>query len=260
MAAIATASCCAPRAAFRFACLAPTALLRKDLQRNDRGESRRLTFDERNDRRMGKNRELRDQVEQKREDATAFVNNEFSDELQALFAKYLSFCQTHHLKVVNLLKFLERAEIEVAPGNKVLLLQLGSIVKTAPSEVEVTLMSPGNLGKVMFQLQKIDGSLMMRRDGNAKIKVNVPPITTELRNKAAKSIELTVSDLRTKLKGKRASALKTLGQFGVDDHLLRQLTIDLDANIENMTKEKIVEMEQLAEEVKTASGADESDA
>jgi ribosome recycling factor len=240
--------------------MAPTALLRKDVQRNDRGESRRLTFDERNDRRMGKNRESRDQAEQKREDATAFVNTEFNDELQALFAKYLGYCQTHHLKVVNLLKFLERAEIEVAPGNKVMLLQLGSIVKTAPSEVEVTLMSPGNLGKVLFQLQKIDGSLMLRRDGNSKIKVSVPPITTELRTKAAKSIELTVSDLRNKLKGKRASAIKTLSQFGVDDHMLRQLTLDVDANMESMTKEKILEMDQLAEEVKSAGGADESDA
>jgi ribosome recycling factor len=246
-------------AARRLLVLLPTACLRKDVVRGDRGESRRLTFDERAERRLGKSRENSGLAEQKREEASAYVNQEFPDALEGLFSRYLHFCQTHYMKVVNLLKFLERAEIEVAPGNKVLLLQLASIVKTSPTEVEITLQSPSHLNIVSFRLQKLEGSIQLRRDGAAKIKVTVPPITSERREQAAKAIASTIADLRAKLKLQRASANKVLNQFGVDDNTLRELTADLDEKLSSMSIEKIREMEELAENVLSATGLEESD-
>ena len=236
-----------------------TAPLLKDIVKGDRGESRRLTFDERADRRLGKNRESRNTSEQKREEAENYVTQELPQTLEDLFTRYLGYCQAHHLKIVNLLKFLERAEVEITPGNKMLLLQLASIVKTGPSEIELTMQVPAHISIIFGRLMKLDNSLQPRRDGTSKLKVTVPPITTERREQAADAIRHTVADFKSKLKAQRVSAVKVLNHFGVDDNVLKQLTNDIDELIKNFTDDKVQELEQLAEEVVTATGVDEAD-
>lgn len=116
-----------------------TRCLLKDIGRPDRGDSRRLTFDERSERRAGKTKDQKDAGELKRQEAEEFVSTEFPQGLQTIFEKTEELCQNSHMKIVNMLKFLERLEIEVVPGKVMLLLQLATLVKVTSSEMELTL-------------------------------------------------------------------------------------------------------------------------
>lgn len=97
----------------------------------------------------------------------------------------------------------------------------------------------------------------MMKEG-PKLKLLVPLLTTQRREKAASEIRNLISELRNRVKHQRTMAGKTIQTFGFDEGFTRTLGTELDDAAEDFLKEKVAELELIAEEVMLA-GVDEAD-
>lgn len=242
--------------------LHPTAPLLKDVKRSDFGESRRLSFDERAERRVPKTKEQKLAKEQLMLEAEQYVNSEFPDELEALFEKARAKSMILSLRILNIAKCIESLDVD-APGTsgphakKLLLLQLAQVVKTKPNELELTPLMSSNASAVLNRVSRFDASLQVSKE-NAKIRVVIPPTTTARRDKAASDIRGLVVELKNKAKLARQNATKVLGSIGIDESTLREHAQTLDTKVHEFLEEKALELEMVAEEVMTM-GVDEAD-
>lgn len=238
--------------------LAPTMIVRKDVRRRDGGESRRLSFDERAERRTPKTREQKQAREAIMLEAEQYVATEFPEELERIFEKCHEKCSMLALKVINLAKCLERLEIEVPGNKKLLLLQCAQVVKTKPNEYEIVPQSATTASPILNRVTRFDGTLQVVKE-QQKIRVVVPPMTTARRDRAAADIRHAIVDFRNRLKIARQTASKFILQLSLDENLIREHNENLDSIANDFVDSKAQELEVMAEEVMTM-GVDESDA
>mmetsp|Transcript_23596 Transcript_23596/g.27320 ORF Transcript_23596/g.27320 Transcript_23596/m.27320 type:complete len:301 (+) Transcript_23596:58-960(+) len=237
-------------------------VLLKDVKRSDYGESRRLSFDERAERRTPKSREQKQAREQLMLEAEQYVDSEFPDELERLFEKTKERCNMISLRILNIAKCIECLEVD-APGTsgpnakKILLLQAAQVVKTKANELEVSPTITSMASAVLNRISRFDASLQVTREQN-KIRVIIPPMTTARRDKAAADIRAAVTDLKHKSKVARQNATKVLQGLDIEEGLVRQHGETLDSKVHDFIEEKTMELEMMAEEVMNM-GVDESD-
>ncbi|CCW67953.1 unnamed protein product [Phytomonas sp. Hart1] len=229
----------------------------KDVYKNDRGEARRLTFEERAERRMKKTRDQKQIKEQLIHEAEAIVNNDFPGELELIYAKILERANISAMKVLNIVKCLELLEIEVPGGHSVLLTKVAQVVKVKTNIVEI-IPHNSNIGNTILQyVSRFDSNVQVSKEGS-KVKIVVPSITTARRDKTADEIRTLINILRQRIKHARTHAGKVLQDCGLDDGALLELQTLLDDTMNTFVEEKALELEQLAEEV-MSMGIDESD-
>lgn len=233
-------------------------VLRKDIRKGDRGESRRLTFEERAERRMGKTREQKASKEQLEQEAQTMVAVDFPEELEALYATTAEKANISAMKVLNMAKCLELLEVEVAGGHAVLLTKIAQVVKTGPSTLEVVPNNASFGSAILQRVSRFDGSLQVSKEG-PKIMVGLPPVTTARRDKTVAEVQALTVSFRQKVKQARTHMGKVLQDSGLDDNMQEELKESLDSTVNSFVEEKAAELELLAEEVMTM-GIDESDA
>lgn len=238
-----------------FASLTP--LLRKDIRKGDRGESRRLTFEERAERRMGKTRDQKETREQLMQEAQTMVSDDFPEELAAIYAKTFEKANISAMKVLNMAKCLELLEVEMAGGHSVLLTKVAQVVKTDNSTIEVTPNSTSFATAILQRVSRFDGGLQVSKEGS-KIKVVMAPITTARRDKTGLEISGLVATFRQRVKESRTNAVKVLQDAGLEEGAQQELAAMVDAAANSFVEEKAAELELLAEEV-MSMGIDESD-
>lgn len=236
---------------------APTRVLLKDVRKNDRGDSRRLTFEERSERRMGKNRQQRESKEQLQEEAQMMVAEDYPDELESIFAKIAERVNVSAMKVLNMAKCLELIEVEVPGGHKVLLTAVAQVAKVSNTMVEIEPSTPSFASSLLQCVSRFDATLNVSKEGT-KIRVALPPVTTARRDKAAHEIEREVGNLRQRVKQARTSAGKVIQEAGLNDGVAQELIAELDKLTSAFLDEKVAELELLSEEVQSM-GAEESD-
>lgn len=245
----------------------PTAGLWKDIRHRDGGESRRLTFEERAERRIPKTKEQKRAKEQITLEAEQFVTSEFPDSLERLFEKTQERCMMLSMKVLNMAKALERLEMEApgtAPGTPaaakkmIILLQAATVVKVKPNEVEITPLHASMSSTILQRVSRFDGTLQVTKD-QQKIRVVMPPMTTARRDRAAAEIESTVQEFKQRVKHVRQGAQKSLSMIGVEDEgQLKEFFVALDDTAKQFADSKEEELMLYAEEVKSM-GVEESD-
>ncbi|CCW61751.1 unnamed protein product [Phytomonas sp. EM1] len=234
-----------------------TPLCLKDVYKNDRGEARRLTFEERAERRTKKTRDQKQFKEQLIHEAETMVNSDFPGELEHIYAKTLDRANISAMKVLNMVKCLELLEIEVSGGHSVLLTKVAQVVKIDANTVEI-IPHNNNFGNTIMQcVSRFDSSMQVSKEGS-KVKIVVPPITTARRDKTANEIRTLISVFRQRIKHARTNSGKVLQDCGLDDRVLLELQAELDNTMNAFVDEKVSELEQLAEEV-MSMGIDESD-
>lgn len=240
-----------------------SAIHLKDVRRHDFGESRRLSFDERSDRRAGKSKDQKIAKEQLLVEAEQFVESEFPEDLERVYEKVNERCNMLSLRILNITKCIECLEMDLpggAPKNarKPLLLQVANVVKTKPNELEITPTSGSSMSSALLtRVSRFDPSLQVSKDQN-KIRVVVPPMTTARRDKAAADIRALIVDFKQRVKIARQGASKVLGSIGVDDATLRMLNESLDAKVAEFVEDKAADIENVANEV-VSMGVDEAD-
>lgn len=234
-----------------------TRPLRKDVHKGDRGESRRLTFEERAERRMGKTREQKESREQLLQEAQTMVSEDFPDELEAIYAKTFEKANISAMKVLNMAKCLELLEVEMAGGHNVLLTKVAQVVKTNNTTIEITPNSTAFATPILQRVSRFDGGLQVSKEG-LKVKVVMVPITTSRRDKTAAEINNLVTLFRQRVKESRTNAVKVLQDAGLEEGTMQELTAMVDAAANSFVEEKAAELELLAEEV-MSMGIDESD-
>ncbi|ESL09235.1 hypothetical protein TRSC58_03048 [Trypanosoma rangeli SC58] len=237
--------------------LAPTCISHKDQRRGDRGESRRLTFEERAERRTGKSRELKMVRNNLLQEAEQVIQADVPDELEHIFMQHFERANVCAMKVLNMAKCLELLEVDVGGGRKVLLTKVAQVVKTSNSTVEIVPHNASFASPILHRVTRFDTTLHVTKE-QQKIKVVIPPVTTGRRDKAVAEIQQVIAAFKQKTKQVRTHATKALQDAGIDEDALRQLNAELDTTTNAFTAEKVVELEQLAEDV-TSMGADESD-
>ncbi|KEG09904.1 ribosome recycling factor [Trypanosoma grayi] len=238
-------------------CIASTHIHCKDIRRGDRGESRRLTFDERAERRMGKTREQKVAKENLLQDAEMVINEDVPDELEHVFVQHFERANVSAMKVLNMAKCLELLEVDVGGGHKVLLTKVAQVVKTSNSTLEIVPHNTSFANPILQRVTRFDGTLQVTKE-QQKIRVMMPPITTGRRDKAAAEIHQVISLFRQKIKHVRTNASKALQGAGIDEGAARELHVQLDETVNAFTEQKVAELEQLAADV-TSMGVDESD-
>ncbi|KAG5496509.1 hypothetical protein JIQ42_03336 [Leishmania sp. Namibia] len=234
-----------------------TAPLRKDVRKNDRGDARRLTFEERAERRTGKTRDQRESREQLVQEAHLMVSDDFPEELEAIYAKAAEKANISVMKVLNMAKCLELLDVEVAGGHTVLLIKVAQVVKTGNSTIEITPNSASFGNAILQRVSRFDSTLQVSKEGT-KIRVVMPPITTARRDKTVAEVNNLVSVFRQRVKQSRTKAVKVLQDAGLDDGVQRELAAVIDSTASAFVEEKVAELELLAEEV-MSMGVDESD-
>ncbi|GET90628.1 hypothetical protein, conserved [Leishmania tarentolae] len=234
-----------------------TTPLRKDIRKNDRGDARRLTFEERAERRMGKTRDQREIREQRVQEAQVMVSEDFPEELEAIYAKAYEKANISAMKVLNMAKCLELLEVEVAGGHTVLLVKVAQVVKTGNATIEVTPNSISFGNAILQRVSRFDGALQVSKEGT-KIRIGIPPITTARRDKTVAEVNSLISTFRQRVKQSRTKAVKVLQDAGLDDGVQQELLALVDSTANAFVEEKAAELELLSEEV-MSMGIDESD-
>ncbi|CAJ1990828.1 Ribosome recycling factor [Leishmania donovani] len=234
-----------------------TAPLRKDIRKNDRGDARRLTFEERAERRMGKTKDQRESREQLAQEAQVMVSEDFPEELEAIYAKTSEKANISAMKVLNMAKCLELLEVEVAGGHTVLLVKVAQVVKTSTTTIEITPNSASFGNTILQRVSRFDSALQVSKEGT-KIRVVIPPITTARRDKTVAEVNNLISTFRQRVKQSRTKAVKVLQDAGLADGVQQELTALVDSTANAFVEEKAAELELLSEEVMTM-GIDESD-
>ena len=244
-----------------------TPLCRKDIRHRDGGESRRLTFEERAERRIPKTKEQKRAKEQITLEAEQFVTAEFPDTLERLFEKSNERCLLLSMKVLNMAKALERLELEApgtAPGTPaaakkmIILLQAATVVKVKSNEIEIVPLHAAMSSTILQRVSRFDGTLQVSKD-QQKIRVVIPPMTTARRDRAAAEIEASVQEFKQRVKHARQGAQKSLSLIGVeDDGQLKEFSTTLDDTAKQFADGKEEELMLYAEEVKSM-GVEEAD-
>ncbi|KAG5472266.1 hypothetical protein LSCM1_03665 [Leishmania martiniquensis] len=235
-----------------------TAPLRKDVRKKDRGDARRLTFEERAERRMGKTRDQRESREQLVQEAQLMVSDDFPEELQAIYAKAAEKANLSAMKVLNMAKCLELLEVEVAGGHSVMLTKVAQVVKTGRLTIEITPNSASFGSAILQRVSRFDSTLQVSKEGT-KIRVAMLPITTARRDKTVAEVQSIVSAFRQRIKQSRTKAVKVLQDASLEDGVQQELAAVVDSTANAFVEEKVAELKLLAEEV-MSMGADESDA
>ncbi|CUI14848.1 Hypothetical protein, putative [Bodo saltans] len=230
-----------------------TQVLWKDVKRHDYGDSRRLSFDERSDRRAGKSKDQKAAKEQLLIEAEQYAESEFPEDLERVYEKVQERASMLSLRILNIAKCIECLEMELPPGapktaRKPLLLQVANVVKTKPNELEVTPTVTSMESTLLTRISRFDGSLLVSKEQN-KIRVVVPPMTTARRDKAASDIRGLLVDFKQKVKVTRQGASKVLTSIGIDDATLRTLNDTLDSRVTEFVEDKSAEIENVAAEV-----------
>jgi ribosome recycling factor len=234
-----------------------TSPLYKDIRKGDRGEARRLTFEERAERRMGKTREQKESREQLLQEAQTMVSEDFPEELESIYTKTSEKANISAMKVLNMAKCLELLEVEMAGGHNVLLTKVAQVVKVNNNTIEIVPNSPSFASAILQRVSRFDCGLQVSKEGT-KIKVVMVPITTSRRDKTAAEISSLVAQFRQRVKESRTNAVKVLQDAGLEEGVVQELTDMVDSAANSFVEEKAVELELLAEEV-MSMGIDESD-
>ncbi|KPA83021.1 putative mitochondrial hypothetical protein [Leptomonas pyrrhocoris] len=238
-----------------WACV--TAPLRKDIRKGDRGDARRLTFEERAERRMGKTREQKESREQLLQEAQTMVSDDFPEELESIYTRTFEKANISAMKVLNMAKCMELLEVEMAGGHNVLLTKVAQVVKTSNTTIEITPNSTSFAAAILQRVSRFDSGLQVSKEGT-KIKVVMVPITTARRDKTAAEISSLVVGFRQRVKESRTNAVKVLRDAGLEEGAQQELAALVDATANSFVEEKAAELELLAEEV-MSMGIDESD-
>lgn len=237
----------------------------KDVRRGDRGESHRLTFEERAERRSGKSKELRAEREQHAQELQTMILEEFPQELEELYTRVHRQSSREALKVLNTAKCIEGIEVEV-PGQENQSVPLGSVgqlIKLNAQIMELTLPTPALAATALQRISRVDGTWQVTKEangGNTKIKIVVPPLTTQHREKAAEKIRHYIAVLKQKAKGSRTNMVKLLQRTSsmVEEGVLTELTDSMNASYESFLQEKTEELELLIEELLVSNENTES--
>ncbi|CBH11678.1 hypothetical protein, conserved [Trypanosoma brucei gambiense DAL972] len=229
----------------------------KDVRRGDRGESRRLTFEERSERRSGKSREQKAQKENLLQEAETVVSEDVPEELEQVFQHHFERANVSAMKVLNMAKCLEQLDVDVGGGRKVLLTKVAQVLKTGAATMEVVPQNVSFASPILQRVTRFDGTLQVSKE-QQKIKITMPPITTARRQKAVEEIQLVVSSFKNKVKQVRTQASRALQESGIDETASRELHQQLDECVHSFVEDKVTELEQLSSDV-TSMGADESD-
>lgn len=219
-------------------------------------DSRRLTFQERADKRENKNRLNRSERQSLQLEAEKIANIEFAEELEIEFGNAYAKAQQAALKITNMQRCLEAVEIDVG-GRKVPLMQAAQIVKISPLELHVVPNQSAFTSPILQRLMRFDSTIAAQKDQN-KIKLTLQRITTQRRDKAAADIKSISTDFSNKLKNVRTRYVKLLAGVGADDDFTQQMTVVIDGALKDFIEAKTAEFEELIGTV-TSTGVDESD-
>lgn len=240
----------------------------KDVRRGDRGDSQRLTFEERAERRSGKAKESRAEREQQREELQTIVRQDFPQELEELYIRMHRQSSREALKVLNTVKCIEGVELDV-PGQqnqRIPLSSVGQMIKTNAQTIEVTLPTPDLVTAAMQRISRLDGTWHVSKEaagggggGGQKIKIVIPPLTTQHREKAAEKIRQYLGSLKQKAKASRTNVVKLLQRAAsmVEDGIVEELTQEMNSTYETFLQEKTEELELMVEELLVSNEEDE---
>lgn len=229
----------------------------KDVRKGDRGDSQRLTFEERSERRSGKAKESRAERDQQREELQTIVRQDFPQELEELYTRIHRMSAKEALKVLNTVKCIEGVELEV-PGQqqqRIPLSSIGQLIKTNAQTIEVTLPTPELVTAAIQRISRLDGTWHVSKEiaggGGQKIKIIIPPLTTQHREKAAERIRQHLGSLKQKAKVSRTHVVKLLqrGTSLVEDGIVEELTQEMNSTYETFLQEKSEELELMIEEL-----------
>lgn len=237
-----------------------TAICRRDVRRQNRGESQRLTFEERADRRSGKLKELRASREEVLEEMQRVVDTEFPEALEALYEKVHAKATIAALKVLNVFKCIEGLDIEIQPGRTVPLGRAAQLVKLDHHTLEISAPTVAIATAALQRISRLDGTYQITKESNGRLRVSFPVITTQHRERAAALIRECESTLKSKAKSRRTEQVKWLAKMaanataaaGVDSTAtLQQWTEQMDAHYEHFLLEKTGNLALLVQQVMT---------
>jgi ribosome recycling factor len=234
-----------------------TARRLKDVKRNDFGEARRLSFEERSERRSGKTAAQKEALETTLLEAERYVDSEFEAELDLVHEKIMSRANIIALRVTNMAKCLEQLEFEGSGGKKVMIVQAAQVVKASSTEIDIIPFNKSMEAPIFQRLARFDASLTVTKQKD-KITVKMSPMTTARREKAVKDLEVLIGELRLKVKTVRAAASKYLQGLRLHDQVMQEHQRNLDEIAKSYVDVRVQELEALQGEVMTM-GVDESD-
>lgn len=246
--------------ALRVACAGwvCTPVCMKDVRKHDHGDARRLSFEERAERRAGKTREQKASREHLIQEVQLLVEQDFPDELESIYATVAERANMSAMKVLNMVKCLELLEID-APGGqrKVPLTKVAQVVKVGDNTIEIAPMNATFATPILQRVNRFDSTLQISKEGT-KIKVLIQPMTTARRDRAVQEVNALKSQFRQRAKQARTNASKIINDSGVDETVMMEMVQALDATVTTYVEEHIAELDDLIEQVESM-GIDESD-
>lgn len=232
----------------------PTAVALKDVHRGDRGEAHRLTYEERKERRTGQARATRDTQEKTAEELQAFISDTFPAELDDIFNAIYAKATREAYKVTHIMRSIESVPLDLAgapapiPASRV-----GQVIKVNESTYEYTAHNAAAATAALNAISRHDSALTVSKDGAVKVKIVVPPMTTQRREKAAQHVHHLMATLKQKLKIRKTGAIKFIGNSTLASSLRSadrtQYLEEIDQIHDSFLKEKEAELELLVEEV-----------
>ena len=220
-----------------------------------RDDSQRLTFDERAERRM-KKKDNDGSKEKAGIEAEQIANEEFMQQLEALFEKAEEKANLEALKITNIQRALERLDVKVA-GKAVPLVQAAQLIKVSGTELHLLPKQSSFASPILQRLMKFDSTIGTQKEQN-KIKLTLQPMTSARRERAAGEIQNIRRELVEKCTQIRVSTVRILQQTGADATLVTELIRTMDDNMKSFVDEKKALLDEIADST-TTSGVDESD-
>ena len=220
-----------------------------------KGDSQRLTFDERAERRMGK--KTSDGSHEKAAlEADMIATQEFMQQLEAEFEKAEERANLEALKITNIQRALERLDVKVA-GKAIPLVQTAQLVKVSGTELHLLPKQPSFTSPILQRLMKFDSTIGTHKEQN-KVKLTLQPMTGARRERAAAEIQAIRREMVEKCTHIRVSTVRLLQQTGANASHVTELIKTVDEALKSFIDEKKALLDEIADSV-TTSGVDESD-
>lgn len=219
-------------------------------------DGRRLTYEERADRRLNKNRVGREERQALQLEAEKIATIEFVEDLEREFDIFFGKAQTAALKITNMQRCIETIEIDVG-GRKVPILQACQIVKVSPLELHVIPTQAAFASPILQRLMRFDSTITAQKE-QAKIKLTLQRTTTQRRDKATNDISTFFTEFANKVKAVRLRYSKLIAGVGAGDDVVQQLMTVVDTTLKDFVELKQLEFEELKQTV-SSTGVDESD-
>ena len=223
------------------------------------GGSQVLKFSERRDRLKRKSGDEREELERLQEELVTFANEEYPQDLDALFERHFAKAQAAKMRLFNPVAAVEQVKVAVPPHPPRPMPQLGSIVRPSLRELHVVPHQAASANSIVQTLCKQLPELAAGKDvKTGRVVCRLQPVTGERRAITAEDVEDCRRAYDKELRTVRQKAMEHIDRAGLKDlNFTRQRHAEVEAHTKEQHELRDAEFEEFKRSVFDDVVADE---